>query len=152
MEQSVQNISNVEAILNIFGNVAEIAGIRNGMMLICASVLVLFTGQRANSAKYALIAIALAAAGCLAAVAVPPLHHAVGDNGALAVVAAITCGVLAFLIFVASMALIALPTLIARRRGAKRYKAITILCFAGLLVPLLWSIAVLMAHRLKADI
>lgn len=149
MEQSVPAVSNVEAFFNIFANVSEIAGIRNGVMFLFAGFLLLFIKKWATSAKYALIGVILAGAGFLTACI--PLLQIFGDNGALALTAGISCAFLAFLVFIASVALLALPVRIAKNRGATSFKAIIVLSFLGLLVPLFWSVAMLVAHRTKSE-
>ena len=149
MEQSVPAVSNMEALFNIFANVSEIAGIRNGLMFLFTAFLLLFIKKWATSTKYALIGIVLICAGFLTACI--PLHQIFGDNGALALTAGISCGFLAFLVFVASVALLALPVRIAKNRGATSFKAITILSFLSLLLPFFWSVAVLVAYRTKSE-
>ncbi len=149
MEQSLPQVGNMEALFNIFANVSEIAGIRNGLMFLFAAFLLLFIKEWATSGKYLLIGIALIGAGYLTACI--PLHQTLGEHGGLALTAGILCGFLAFLVMVASLALLALPVRIAKNRGATTFKAITILSFLSLLLPVTWSVAMFLAHRTKAE-
>lgn len=148
---AVAAISTSEAAMNIFANLSEIIGIRYGIGFFVGAILILFLRKWSLAGKYTGLSFFFAAAGIGIPGLVNIMAGSVNGNTAMTTVLAVICGILAIVVLVGGLALLALPIRVAKERGRKNFRTLTILIFASLFIGILWSVALFLAHKSKPD-